>query len=99
MARRHWANAELEALRASAALVWDCVLGDTSESSSLAASLARVVEEDENRINTAIANGVRWGARFALVAVLSHFPELEPNLELFRSGQDTDLSDERVDAL
>jgi hypothetical protein len=96
MARRHWANAELEALWASAALVWDCVLGDTSESSSLAASLARVVEEDENRINTAVANGVRWGTRFALVAVLSHFPELEPNLELFRSGQDTDLSDDAL---
>jgi hypothetical protein len=48
MARLHWANAELEALRASAALVQDLVLGDTGESYSLAASLARVAKEVEN---------------------------------------------------
>jgi hypothetical protein len=42
-----------------------------------AASLAKAVEEVENRINTMAANGVRWRIRSALVAVLSHFPELE----------------------
>jgi hypothetical protein len=41
-------NAELEALRELAALVWDSVLGVTGESSSLAASLAGVAEEVEN---------------------------------------------------
>jgi hypothetical protein len=54
-------NAELEALQASAALVRDSVLGNTSRLSSLVASLAEAAEEVENRINTVAANGVRWG--------------------------------------
>jgi hypothetical protein len=58
MARRHRANAEVEALWAFAALVWDSVLGDTSGSSSFKVSLAMVVEEVENRINTTTTNGV-----------------------------------------
>jgi hypothetical protein len=48
MARQRWVNAELVALWAYAALVWDSVLGDTDESSTLVVSLARVVEEVEN---------------------------------------------------
>jgi hypothetical protein len=60
MARWRRANAELEALQAFAALVQGSVLGDTGESFSLAASLARVAEEIENWINTAAANGF-WG--------------------------------------
>jgi negative regulator of sigma E activity len=48
MARRCLENAELEALWTSAALVRDSVLGDTSGSSSLAASLAKLAEEAEN---------------------------------------------------
>jgi hypothetical protein len=99
MARRHWANAELEALWASAALVRDSVLGDTGRSSSLAASLAKAVEDVENWINTATTNGVQWGTRSALVVVLSHFPELEPELELLGSGRDADLSNNWADAL
>jgi hypothetical protein len=67
------------ALRASAALVQDSMLGDTGEPSSLAASLAMVAEEVENWINTMAANGVRWGTRSALVAILSHFLKLEPS--------------------
>jgi hypothetical protein len=62
-------------------------------------SLATVVEEVEKRINAVATNGVRWGALSALVAVLSHFPELETELELLRSGRGTDLSDDPVDAL
>jgi hypothetical protein len=77
----------------------DSVLGDTGGSSSLAASLAEAAEEVENQINTAAPNGVRWGIRSALVAVLSHFLELEPELEPLRIGPDADLSDDRVDAL
>jgi hypothetical protein len=85
--------------RANAALVQDSVLGYTCESSSLVVSLARVVEEIENRINTAATNLVRWGTRSALVAVLSHFPELEPELELLGCRRDVDLSNNRADAL
>jgi hypothetical protein len=43
MATWCWKKAELEALHASATLVWDSVLGDTSGSSSLVASLAEAV--------------------------------------------------------
>jgi hypothetical protein len=53
-----------------------------------------VAEEAENRINTAAANGVRWGTRSALVAILSHLPELEPELELLGSRWDADLSND-----
>jgi hypothetical protein len=57
MARWCRANDKLEALRASAALVSDLVLGDTDGSSSLVTSLAKVAEEVENQINTAATNG------------------------------------------
>jgi hypothetical protein len=99
VARQHQANAELEAIWGSAAFVQDLVLGDTGESSSLAASLARVVEEVENWINTVAANGVWWGTRSALVAILSYSPELEHKLELLGSGRDVDPSDDQADAL
>jgi hypothetical protein len=46
--RRHRADAELESLHASTTLVRDSVLGEIGESSSLVASLAEVVKEDEN---------------------------------------------------
>jgi hypothetical protein len=96
MARWRRANAELEALWASAALVRDSVLGDTGELSSLVASLTRVAEEVQNWIILAAANGVRWGTRSALIAVCSHFLELEPALELLKSGRDADLSGDRL---
>jgi hypothetical protein len=74
LAERCQADAELEALRTSATLVWDLILGEATEPSSLGMSLSMVVEEDENRINTATANGVLWVTRYALVTALSHFP-------------------------
>jgi hypothetical protein len=80
-ARRRHVNAELDALRASVALVRDSVLGDSSGSSSLAASLAKV------------------GTRFMLVAVLSHFPELEPELELLGSGWDANTTSNQANVL
>jgi hypothetical protein len=73
-------------------------LGSTDRSSSLPACLAMVVEQVENQINTAAANGVRWWTRSALVAILSHFPELEPELDLLGSGRDAKLSDDQVGA-
>jgi hypothetical protein len=99
MAKQRQANAELEALRASTALVWYLVLGGASRSSSLAASLAMVAEDVEEWTNTAAANGVQWGARSMLVVVLSHFPELETELELLGSGRGANLSDDQADAL
>jgi hypothetical protein len=99
MAEHHQPNAELEALRTFAAFVRDLVLVRADRSSSLAASLYIVVEEVENRINTVATNGVRWGTRSALVAILSHFPELEPELELLESGRDVDQSNDQADAL
>jgi hypothetical protein len=55
-------DAKLEAQRTSAALVWDLILGEAGRLSSLVTSLSMVVEETENRINTAAANGVWWGS-------------------------------------
>jgi hypothetical protein len=85
--RRHRADAELESLHASTTLVRDSVLGEIGESSSLVASLAEVVKEDEN-----------W-TRSALVTILPHFPDLEPELELLGFGHDADLSDDCLGAL
>jgi hypothetical protein len=45
------------------------------------------------------ANRVRWGTRSALVAALSHFPELKSKLEFLGFGQNVDLSDDQVDDL
>jgi hypothetical protein len=85
--RRHRADAELESLHASTTLVRDSVLGEIGESSSLVASLAEVVKEDEN-----------W-TRSALVTILPHFPDLEPELELLGFGHEADLSDDCLGAL
>jgi hypothetical protein len=93
------ADVELVALRASTALVWDLVLSVAGRSSSLVASLATMVEEDEKWRNATTANGVRWRAQSALVTVLSHFPELETEVELLGSGRGIDLSDHQADAL
>jgi hypothetical protein len=99
MAEQRRVNAKLEALWTFTVFVWDLVLGSAGGSSSLEASLAMVAEEVENRINTTVANGVRWGTQSTLVAVLSHFPKLEPELEFLKTGQDADLSDDQANAL
>jgi hypothetical protein len=83
MAKRCEANAELEDLRASVALVQDLLLGGADGSSSLATSLDKCCA----------ANGVQWGVRSTLVTVLSHFLELLTELELLGSGWGADLSD------
>jgi hypothetical protein len=79
--------------------VQDLILGDATESSSLVASLAIVAEEVEKWVNTTVTNVVQWGTQSALVAALSHFPELEPELELLGPGQDANLSDSQANAL
>jgi hypothetical protein len=75
------------------------VLDDAIISSSLVASLAMAVEEVEKWVNAVATNGVWWGTQSTLVTALSHFPELEPELELLGSGRDADLSDSQADAL
>jgi hypothetical protein len=75
------------------------VLDRADGPSSLAASLSTVAGLLEGRIDTAIANGVHWGTRSALVATLLHFLELEIELELLGSGRDAGLMEVQVDAL
>jgi hypothetical protein len=75
------------------------VLDITDGLSSLVASLSTVVEMLEGRVDSAAANGVRWGTRSTLVATLSHFPKLEPELELLESEHSTDLTEDQVDGL
>jgi hypothetical protein len=52
----------------------------------------------EGRIDATVANGVHWGTQSALVAALSHFPELGPELELLGSGCNAGLTEDQVDA-
>jgi hypothetical protein len=93
------ADAELEALQCFATWVWDLVLKGPDGTSSLMVSLSSVVELIEDRVDTAAANGVRWGTRPVLAAALSHFLELGAELELLGSGCNADLTEDQVDAL
>jgi hypothetical protein len=58
-----------------------------------------VAELLKGRIDTATANGVRWGTRSTLVAALLHFPKLKSKLEILGSGRNADLADDQADAL
>jgi hypothetical protein len=68
---------KLEALQTLAALIWDLVLGSVGGPSSLAASVCIVAELLEGQIDTAAADGVRWGARSTLGAALSRISRTE----------------------
>jgi hypothetical protein len=46
----------------------------------------------ETQVSTAAVNGVRWGVRLVLATDLSHFPELEVELDLLGSCYNTDHS-------
>jgi hypothetical protein len=48
----------------------------------------------EDQVYAMAANGVRWGTRSALTAIVSHFPELE----LLRCCCNMDLIEDQVDA-
>jgi hypothetical protein len=61
LAARREADAELEALQSSTALVWGLVLGSADGTSSLAASMSMAAELLKSWIDVAAANGVRWG--------------------------------------
>jgi hypothetical protein len=75
------------------------VLDNADKSSSLAASLSTVVELLEGWIEAATSNGVRWGARSALVVALSHFLELKSELELPRSEHNADITEDHADVI
>jgi hypothetical protein len=92
-------EAEFEALRSSAAWVQDLVLGDVNRSSSLATSMSAVVEWLTSRIDTAAANGVCWRSRSTLVGAVSHFLELDVDLEVLGSECNAGLTEGEVDAL
>jgi hypothetical protein len=67
------AEAKLDALQSS--MVWfrGLVLGDADRSSTQVMSMSMVAKLLEGQIDTAAANGVRWGSRSTLVFVVSHY--------------------------
>jgi hypothetical protein len=79
---RQEAEAELEALRSLVARFQCLVLDDTDRSSLLAVSMSMVAEWLESWIDAAAAHGVRWGSNSVLVADVSHFSELDVDLEV-----------------
>jgi hypothetical protein len=89
---RREADAKLEALWTLAMRVWDLVLGSADGPSSLETSLSVVAELLEGWTDAVDAHRAHWGSCPALVAIVSHFSELEANLEVFGSGCSTDLT-------
>jgi hypothetical protein len=71
------------------------VLEWSDETPSLAVALSSITKHIDSHIDTAAASGVHWGARLALTAVLSHFPELG----LLGSGYNTDLMKDEMEVL
>jgi hypothetical protein len=67
--------------------------------SSLAASLSMTAELLEGWVDVTAANEVHWGTWSALVTALSHFLELEAELELLGSGNNMTLTEDQVDSL
>jgi hypothetical protein len=61
--------------------------------------MSTVAELLEGQIDTVAANVVRWGSRSTLVATVSHFPELDTDLEVLGSGHSIGLTMDEVDAL
>jgi hypothetical protein len=98
-ATRWEAEAELEDLWSLAVRVQDLVLDDVGGSSLMAASMSAVMEHLEGWIDVVAANGVRWGSCSTLVATVSHFPELDTDLEVLGSRHDAGLIEDDVNAL
>jgi hypothetical protein len=94
LAARWEVDAELEALWTSATWVEDLVLDRADGPSSLAASLSSAVDLLEGWVDVMAANRVRWGTRLVSVAIFSHFPELQVELELLRSWCNTVLMED-----
>jgi hypothetical protein len=75
------------------------VLDNSDGSSSLAASMFMIVELLKGWVNAVTANGVHWGSRSALVAIVLHFWELKSELELLGSRHHANLTKNVVDGL
>jgi hypothetical protein len=67
------------------------VLKRCDEASTLAVVLSSTADLVKGYVNAVAANGVQWGVQLELTAILSNFPELEPELELLGSWYNADL--------
>jgi hypothetical protein len=65
----------------------------------VALSLSSSSRLTETQVNAMAINGVQWGACLALTVVLSHFPELEVELDLLGSGYNADLTSDEMEVL
>jgi hypothetical protein len=90
---------EWEVLQHPATLVCGPVLGRPKETPPLVVALSVSIELIEGRVNAVAINGVHWGSRLVLTAVLPHFLELEAELELLGSGYNTDLMNDEMENL
>jgi hypothetical protein len=57
--------------------------------------MSTVVERLEGRIDAATTNGVYWGSCSALVATVSHFLELDADLEVLGSIRNSRLTEDK----
>jgi hypothetical protein len=73
------------------------VLERSSEAPSLAAALSSITDLIKGHVDAVAANGVHLGAWLALTIVLSHFPELELELDLLGSGYNADLTKDEME--
>jgi prophage DNA circulation protein len=95
----HEVDAELEGFWSSATQVQNMVLGGPTGMSSLVASLSSAAELIKGCINIVAANLVHWGTGSVLASTLSHFLQLETELELLGRRHKADLMKDQVDAL
>jgi hypothetical protein len=75
------------------------MLGGPTGTPSLEASLSLVAELIEGYVNTMASNVIHYRTWSTLTAALSHFPNLETELELLGSGRNADLMESQLDAL
>jgi hypothetical protein len=75
------------------------MLKGSNEASSLPVSLSSATDLIEGRVNATATNKVHGGGGgLALTTALSHFPELEPEVELLGYGCNADLTKGQLDA-
>jgi hypothetical protein len=77
----------------------ELVAGGAGRPSSRAMSKSAAVELLEDRIDAAAANKVCWASCSTLVAAVSHFTELDADLEVLRSECSVGLTEDEVGAL
>jgi hypothetical protein len=75
------------------------VLGEAGEVPPVAVAMSLSPKLTETQVDAMAVNGVLWGARLVLTAVLSHFPKLEVELDLPGSSYNADLSSDEMETL